>query len=223
MREPEADSSDGGSGGWPPVIPIPAELVESVVAAVSDRASALRKEASAKRAWDEYVQTGWESAEDSDVHDRLYQALCAASDRSHESWQPVSDSLSEVEEHLTESAYQNDENADWAEEQMEAYRRACAAATSRSGDYAVVISDATDPEGLLAPEDWDFAEETVAPYLVGRLGYTDDGAATAVTRIRHVSPETVLDGVDLNDAVRVKLELIDLGCKADVVEPKRRG
>jgi ribosomal protein L7/L12 len=41
-----------------------------------------------------------------------------------------------------------------------------------------------------------------------------EGAEKAIMRVRHVAPETVLEGVDLDDAVRIKRELVALGCKA---------
>jgi HNH endonuclease len=207
-------------------VPIPTELFETVVAATSELASALQDEATKRREWDKHIgrlPDARESLEErKEASDALYQAVEGAGDRKLAAQHRVTDAVSEVEGFFIDLNYEDDEDEFAFACDNEDYRRACAVATCRPGSYAVVVSGATDAKGLLAPRIHDFAEDTVAPYLVGRLGYTEKGAASAITRIRHVSSEIVLDGVDLDDAVRIKLEITALGCKAEVVEGRAR-
>jgi hypothetical protein len=197
VTEPGAEEKrESGPRPWR-AVPIPTELHEAVTAGVLIVADVLRQEGQQRKAHDQlfdmYLKTRSELG--SDEEQQLeFERLQAARDA-------------------------DDLDLDDDDEER---RRECAAATCRPGRYAVIVSKVSDYEDVFGAADIDYSAHTVAPYLEGRLGYTMEGAEKAITRVRHVAPETVLEGVDLDDAVRIKGELVALGCKAQVVERAMR-
>ncbi len=203
--------------------PIPAELHEALTDRVLALADLLRERAAAheasERAFNAYTRL--------DLDDRSYETKSAAHLRVYDAEVAKRDALGDpirgtlyrvVEAQHAIEGFFIDVDAYREMDPDEGRRRECAAATFTPGAYAVVVTEVTDLD-----ETWD-AEYTVAPYLegrlgyIGRLGYLGDSASSAIKRVRHVSSETVLEGVHLDDAIRVKEELIKLGCKAQVVE-----
>jgi HNH endonuclease len=216
-------------------LPIPRELHEAVASGALTAAGLMRQQAEQhiahNKAFSRHLDTQFESkeAEQDDWNQVLAgRAGAEAAEALREQWSAASEQLasavSAVNEWYSVSFTDYDDVDMYFDDEP---RRECAAATFRLGAYAVVVSKVTDPREVDDPEladlDYrDWIDSTVLPYLEGRLGYTREGAKHAVTRAQHVSPETVLDGVDLDDAVQVKDELVSLGCKVQIVEGRLR-
>jgi hypothetical protein len=190
-----------------PPVPIPAELHEAVTEGVLLVADLLQREAQRRQSFDDAYESVANmghfeklQAEDRAGFEAFNEQLRAATDQVQKAVSAVNDSFDATV---------------WLDEE---HQRACAAATCEPGAYAVVVSKVStnDPHATEGITDIDYARYTVQPYLEGRLGYTWQGAEDAIARVRHVSPETVLEGVTLDDAVRIKEELVRLGCKAQV-------
>lgn len=203
-------------------VPIPADLHEAVTEGVLTLADLLRKEATAEeageRAFNAAIALDYDDPRYDEKHAayiNVYEAELAKTDALRK---PISGAIGQVLKAMSavEHFFIDIDAYDEEMEEDEGRRRECAASTCTTGTHAVVVTEVAD-----LGESWD-SEYTVAPYLVGRLGYTDEGARSAIKHVQHVYPETVLEGVHLDDAVRIKEELIRLGCTARVIEGKSR-
>jgi 5-methylcytosine-specific restriction endonuclease McrA len=191
----------------------------------------MRQQAEQRTSQDEAVNRHLESQFESQEKeraewDRLRSGGTAGFEALSEQWLAASkqlvDDVDAVNEWFIETFTEKYDDVESIYEDEER-RRECAAASCHSGGYAVIVSKVTDPREAVDPEHSEFdyrdwIDCIVIPYLEGRLGYTDEGAERVVKRAQHVSPETVLNEVALDDAVRIKGELVRIGCKAQVVE-----
>jgi 5-methylcytosine-specific restriction endonuclease McrA len=210
----ERDESEGGERQ---VVPIPAKLHGAVTKGVLALADLLRAssaaEAAAERAFNAWVAVDLDDPS-RNVKEAALDKEQGEANREYDRLQdPISNGITAVQKAVSAVEHFFIEADTYDDEQG---RRQCAVEAFAPGAYSVVVSEVLDLDDI-----WN-AEYTAIPYLQGRLGYTDEGATEAVKRIRHVSRETVLQGVGLDDALRVRDELTSLGCKAQVVEGRPR-
>jgi hypothetical protein len=130
-----------------------------------------------------------------------YEHASDAFDRASDAWQKARDTLS-----LSLSALDEEDIAS---------RRTDALASFEPGSYSVVVSRFAS---LVVPFSEETSADLAAIYLAARLGLTTDEAAMTCKRVAHIGSETVLLDVSLDDAIKVKDELIRLGAEASLSE-----